>query len=245
MLRDLEYLIQLQEIDLKIHEQELAKELLPAMVTELEQTVEKAKKTMEAVVNKAEEAEKELGTLGEQAMQAQSGLERSQTRLNSIKTNREYDAVHAEIEAQKNIIHTSESRKKKLTEEAEQQKALAETARQEFENIKNENDPKIAELKTKIASIDSVIAAIEKERASVTPLINKSMLRTYDLIGSRRKNGRVISCVDEARTCMVCHKVLESQLMNEIKRSSKLILCQNCGSIFIWTEKPKSPDQAS
>ena len=78
MLRDLENLIQLQEIDLKIHEQELAKELLPAMVKELEQTVEKVKQTMEAAASKADEAEKELGMLGEQALQAQTGLERSQ-----------------------------------------------------------------------------------------------------------------------------------------------------------------------
>ena len=97
MIRDLEYLIQLQEIDLRIHEQELAKELLPAMVKELEETVEKAKKAMEAVAGKADQAEKELTALAEQTLQAQTGLERSQTRLNSIKTNREYDAVHAEI----------------------------------------------------------------------------------------------------------------------------------------------------
>jgi len=70
----------------------------------------------------------------------------------------------------------------------------------------------------------------------VAPLINKSILRTYDLIRKRRKQGRVISHVTETRTCSVCYKELEPQLMNEIKRSSKLIMCQSCGSIFIWTE---------
>jgi len=236
MLRDFENLVLLQEIDLRIIEQELAKKQFPAMVNELEQTVEKAKQAMEAAVNRATEAGNNLLSLDEQAVQAQAGLERSQTRLNSIKTNREYDAVHAEIETQKNIIHSSESRKKKLADEAEQQKAGAEAAKQEFENVKNENEPKSAELKAKIASIDSVIAAIMKERETVTPLINKSILRTYDLIRKRRKQGRVISCITEARTCSVCYKELEPQIMNEIKRSSKLIMCQSCGSIFIWTE---------
>jgi len=236
MLRDLEYLLQLQEIDRRIHEQELAKKQLPEAVIELEQTAEKAKKVMGAAVNETDETAKELLTLEAQIVQAKEGLERSQTRLNSIKTNREYDAVHAEIETQKNIIHSSESRKKKLTDEAEQQKAGAEAAKQEFENFKNENEPKIADLKAKIASIDSVIAAIMKERETVTPLINKSILRTYDQIRERRKQGRVISCITEARTCSVCYKELEPQIMNEIKRSSKLIMCQSCGSIFIWTE---------
>jgi predicted nucleic acid-binding Zn-ribbon protein len=28
--------------------------------------------------------------------------------------------------------------------------------------------------------------------------------------------------------------VLETQLLSEIRRGSKMITCQNCGSIFIW-----------
>jgi predicted nucleic acid-binding Zn-ribbon protein len=35
----------------------------------------------------------------------------------------------------------------------------------------------------------------------------------------------------------VCYKVLEPHLVSDIKRATKLILCQNCGSIFVWTDK--------
>lgn len=244
MLRDLEYLVQLQAIDLKIHEQELAKEQLPEAVKELEQIVGTAGKAMESALNKTDETAKELKTLDEQILQAKEGLERSQTRLNSIKTNREYDAVHAEIETQNNIMRSSEGRIKQLADETEKLKTLAETVKQDFENVKNENEPKIAELRTTIASIDSVIAGIRKERDAVTQLINKSILRTYELIRKRRKDCRVISTITGTRTCSVCHKVLEPQLMSEIKRRTKLIICQSCGSIFVWTEAAKSPDQA-
>jgi uncharacterized protein len=243
MLRDLEYLMQLQEIDLRIHEQELAKEELPQAVSALEQAVEKAKALTETAVAAAAETEKAIRELDDQVALAQQGLERSQTRLNSIKTNREYDAVHMEIESQKSIVLSSEARKKKLVDEAAEHKALVEAAQQDVEKVTAENSPKIDELKTKIASIDSVIAAIVKERDAVTPHVKRSILRTYDLIRSRRKHGRVISSITETRTCSVCFKVLESQLMNEIKRSSKLIMCQNCGSIFVWTEATKSPAQ--
>jgi uncharacterized protein len=242
MLRDLEYLVQLQAIDLKIHEQELAKEQLPEAVRELEQIVGTAGKAKETAINKTDETAKELKTLEEQILQAKEGLERSQTRLNSIKTNREYDAVHAEIETQKNIMHSSEGRIKKLADETEKVKTQVETAMQDFENVKNENDPKIAELRTTIASIDSVIAGIKKERDAIIPLINKSMLRTYELIRKRRKDYRVISHITSTRTCSVCYKVLEPQLMSEIKRRTKLIICQSCGSIFVWTEAATSPD---
>jgi uncharacterized protein len=149
MLRDLEYLVQLQEIDQRIHEQELAKEQLPATVKELEHTVAKANTAMEAVAKKLAEAEAGLKGSDDQVVAAQAALAKSQERLNSIKTNREYDAVHAEIEAQKGIIHSSEGRKKKLTDEIAQLKTEVETARQEFDKIKNENEPKLVELRRK------------------------------------------------------------------------------------------------
>ena len=241
MLSDIEHLLQLQEIDLRIHQQELAKKELPETVKALEQTVETARSAMEAAIAGVNAAEKGIGDLEEQVVAAQASFERSQDRLNSIKTNREYDAVHAEIETQKNIIQTSEVRKKKLGDETARQKAGAEAAKTEFDRIKAENEPKIAELNANIASIDSVIAGIVKEREAVLPFINKSIMRTYDLIRKRRKNAQVVSCVNEARICSVCHKVLEPQLMNEIKRSSKLIMCQSCGSIFIWTGTVQKP----
>ena len=243
MLRDFENLLQLQEIDLRIHEQELARKELPETVRTLEQAVAAARAAMEAARERAGAAEQEIGVLDEQVAGAQASLERSEGRLNAIKTNREYDAVHAEIETQKNIIQTSEVRKKKLIDEAARKKALAEASAAEFERITAENEPKIAEFKTKIAQIDSVIAGIVKERETVMPLITKSVMRTYNLIRSRRKTGRVVSAVNEARICTVCHKVLEPQMINEIKRSSKLLMCQSCGSIFIWTGAAKSADQ--
>ncbi|MBN2189099.1 MAG: hypothetical protein JW699_06565 [Chitinispirillaceae bacterium] len=235
MLSDIEHLLQLQEIDLKIHQQELAKKELPESVKCLEQAIKAARTAMEAAIAGADGAEKGICDLEEQVVAAQASFEKSQGRLNAIKTNREYDAVHAEIETQKNIIQTSEVRRKKLADEAAQRKAAAEEAKTEFEKVKAENEPKIAELNTGIASIDSVIAGIVKERGAVASLISKSFMRTYDLIKKRRKNALVVSSVNESRTCSVCHKVLEPQLMNEIKRASKLIVCQSCGSILIWT----------
>lgn len=241
MLRDLEYLLKVQEIDQRISEQELAKEQLPATVKGLKQIIEKAEKSAESAAAKLQESEKEATTFEEQILEAQAGLEKSQGRLNSIKTNREYDAVHAEIETQKNIIASSESRKKKMSDEVAALKTAAEAAAQESARVKNENEPKIAELQTRIEAIDSVIATIVAEREAAVGAVSKAVMRTYNLIRSRRKRGKVLSSVNEERTCTVCFKVLEPQLVNEIKRSTKIITCQNCGSIFVWAGKVKPP----
>lgn len=234
MLEDLQYLLQLQEIDLRIKEQELAQENFPALVNELKEQVSKAEASFAAIKEKMLKAETEMNNWEEQVQKAHAGLEKSQERLNSIKTNREYDAVHAEIEAQKNIINGAEQRRKNIAADIDKLQAAVSEQQTALEAVTAENTPKIQELQEKIAAIDSTIATITKERDAVLPSIGKHILRQYELIKSKRKTGRVISNISSTRTCAVCHKVLERQLFSEIKRGVKLIFCQSCGSIMVW-----------
>lgn len=235
MNQELEYLVQLQEIDLRIREQELAQEQYPASVAELEQGIAKAKSKLDNATAKYQKAESEKKKFEEQIEKVKESLDKSQTRLNSIKTNREYDAVHAEIEAQKHMLNTAESKRKNLLDEITKMQTIVDECTKDYEQIKSENEPQIADLKSKIGTIDSRIAEITKERDIILPKISKQYLRTYDLIRTKRKTGRAISRVS-TRTCNVCYKVLEPQLINEIKRGLKMILCQNCGSILIWDD---------
>lgn len=236
MLEDLKYLVQLQEIDLRIKEQELAQEQYPAAVEELKKQIAQAESALAAVKEKMALAENDKKNWEDQVNKAQAGLEKSQDRLNSIRTNREYDAVHAEIEAQKGIINGAEHRRNALGAEIQKLGEAVAAAQAELDRIKGENEPKINDLLQKTGAIDSIIAQINKEREAVLPNVGKHILRQYDLIRSRRKTGRVISTVRSNRTCTVCYKVLEPQLFNEIKRSTKIILCQSCGSIMVWSQ---------
>lgn len=240
MLEDLRYLLELQEIDLRIKEQELAQEQFPEQVEILNRQIAEATEAVEKVKVTLTRAEEDKKNWEEQVAKAQEGLERSQERLNSIRTNREYDAVHAEIEAQKSIINSAEQRRNSLTAEIERLQATVAEHEAELERITSENTPQIQELKEKIGAIDSNIAEITKEREVVIPKLAKHILRQYDLIRSKRKNGRAISMIKPNRTCSICFKVLEPQLFNEIKRGIKVQLCQSCGSIMIW-DPPEEP----
>ncbi len=235
-MEDLKYLVELQEIDLRIKEQELAQEHFPEEVVKLNSQIENVAATLAAIKDKLAQAQTDKSNWEEQVQKAQNGLEKSQERLNSIRTNREYDAVHAEIEAQKGIINSAEQRRNALTSEIEKLQNDVEAQQAELDRITSENRPQIDELQQKIDAIDSNIATIVAEREQVVPKIAKHILRQYNLIHTKLKNGRVLSTITSTRTCSVCYKVLEPQLFNEIRRSTKLILCQSCGSIMVWQQ---------
>jgi uncharacterized protein len=239
MIRDLELLIQLQAIDLRIHDLVQSQSSLPRSLSELERAIAAATKTVDAVNSELAANAMEKKSFEEKVADAKTALDKSQERLNSIKTNREYDAVHAEIENFKSIIAGADARTRSLLAEADKLTQSVEEKKTELEKIKAESEPRITELKAQIASIDSSVATLKQERSGISVSIPKSLLRTYDHILSRRKNAKVLSFVGTGnQTCSSCFKVLETQLINEIRRGTKLLTCQNCGAIFVWSEEP-------
>jgi hypothetical protein len=237
----LEKLMKLQEIDLRIHDLEQSKVDFPKEVEQREQAVTEVESESAKIGKKLEENEKAIQSVNDSVTAAQSALDKSQERLNAIKTNREYDAVHAEIETHKSTITGAQTKIKALNAEKEKIVAAVAEAAQKLEQTKADNEPVIAELKTKIANIDSQIAEIAKERTVVMPDIPKHYLSAYDFIRRKRKTGHILSFVNENRTCGICFKVLEPRLIVEIKRGTKLPSCENCGSLLIWKSLHDSP----
>jgi len=236
MIQDLEYLVKLQEIDLKAREQELAKEQLPKAVADLEGRIESAREMRAAAEERLARLASETAAADEHAAKLRDSLSKSQERLSSIQTNREYDAVHKEIEAQKALLASAESRKSALESDIEKGKTAIEEAKTAYENAKAELQPQIDDMKAKIGAIDSVIAEIMAERAKISPLVSLPTVRTYDSIRKKKKSGRAVSLVNGDKTCGVCFMILQPQLCSEIRRGTKIILCENCGSMLIWDE---------
>jgi len=242
MIQDLEYLVKLQDIDLRIREQEIAKEQYPAAVADLSRQIAQAEQARVAAAARLEQSAGGVTTIDGETEKLRDSLTKSQERLNSIQTNREYDAVHKEIEAQKAMLGASEGRKAGLEADIEKAKAGLEEAEKEVERVKAELQPQIDDLNTKIGAIDSVIAEIMKERDEVSPLVSHQTRRTYDAIRKKRKNGKAVSIVREAdKTCSVCFMVLRPQLYSEIRRGSNFILCESCGSMLVWDESSAPP----
>jgi uncharacterized protein len=247
MHKDLEKLIQLQSIDLRISEIQHSKKEFPKTVENLQAAILKAQESVKAMQAKAAGFVAEKKSLQDKAVDSEEALKKSEERLNSIKTNREYDAVHTEIEAHKRTIEQSHNHAAGLDKDIAAQQASCDEAQKEIDKVKAENEPQIADLQEKITSIDSQVAEVKKERDAILAQISKPALRTYEHIIKKRKNAQVLSTVEgKKRSCAVCHKVLESQLINEIKKGDRILTCQSCGSIFVWAppEEPAQPEQA-
>jgi len=150
MIKDLELLIALQEIDSKIFQQNVASHDFPETVARFTEAIENAAKAVAGVSEKIDAVAADIRAQEGVIVKSKAGLEKSSERLNAISTNREYDAVHTEIENFKNAGTQAEGRLKSLAQQKEQLQEALVVAQQEQEKVKAENEPKIAELKAKI-----------------------------------------------------------------------------------------------
>lgn len=244
MHSDLASLINLQQIDTHINELTRDRESFPAALSQFENVIQKARSTVDGLAKNLDSLLQEKKNLEETIADAKAHLDKSQDLLNTIKTNREYDAVHTQIENFKSIMITSDAKIKKFDADASELTQSIEKAKMELEKTVSDNESKITEIKTKMDAIEASITQMTEERNSVIKSVPKMLLRTYNYILKRRKNGQVLSYVNsEERTCSVCFKILEAQLINEIRKSDKIITCQNCGSIFVWKDNETAVQQ--
>lgn len=240
-------LIELQSIDVQIHELDMSSEHFPEQVDRLETETAEARSAIEDLRGRIAETDQEKASCETAIEEARQALERSQSRLASITTNREYDAVHTEIEANQSAMTNNKARIDTLTEDHSRLEESLKEAQERLETLENENGPQIAELKEKIAAIDGQRNELLTKRTAAVEGLSPQFLRAYEHIRKRRKTGKVLSMVaDDSRTCSVCHKVLEPQVVNELRAGRRLNICQSCGSILIWQEDAGSqPDTDS
>ncbi|MDR3012915.1 MAG: C4-type zinc ribbon domain-containing protein [Chitinispirillales bacterium] len=234
MIPDLENLVKLQEIDLKIKEQEDAKEQYPVAVKDFLGQIAQAEDDKSVIAAKLERLSADTEKLNSQIVKLRENLSKSEEKLNTIKTNREYDAVHAEIETQKEMLSTAENKREVLETETVNNRVALEETETECERIKSELQPQIDDLNAKIEAIDSNIAEIVKEKDVVSPNINPYTMRTYDSIRTKSKSGKAVAVVRDSKTCTTCFMVLRPQLFSEIRKGDRFIICENCGSMLVW-----------
>ena len=240
MIRDFELLVKLQEIDSEVTSLKNAKKEFPIRKQKLEDEIALSVATVENSQRKCTEIVQEKKMLKDQVETITAKLSKSQDRINSITSNREYDAVHSEIEQNKKTLTLSETRQLRIDEEEVRlATALVET-QTELEKIKEMHAAEIQQLTSKIGELDAAIAIQVKAREDLLPSIGKHILRTYDHILGRKKDGYVLSMVTQStRYCQRCHKMLETQRFNEVRKGTLLQTCGGCGSILIWDDEGK------
>lgn len=235
MQNQLELLLKLQVIDYDLGELERSKEYLPDMMENLTREIEESQTKHETAVSDLETARLRQGNLELEIKTRESQLAKFQQQMMSIKTNKEYDALVAEIDAVKGDISSKET---ELLETIERVGSLEKSIieyKEKLEQIKENNSRQLEILQQKVDSIGDTTTAKKAERQRITSTIPGNVISVYERV--RKGKGGSVLVVVKRRACGACYKALTPKKVQEIRKADHILTCDNCGRMLFWDDE--------
>jgi predicted nucleic acid-binding Zn-ribbon protein len=163
----------------------------------------------------------------------QENVERSESRLPQIKTQKEYVAVLKEVdtanklskESQTEIDAKNEILTSLAADKAEKDDELATSTEQA--------DARCAEIDASLVAVNEQLAKMDRQRGVLLEELPKNLRKRYELLMTRRAGLAVV----EARggACLGCHMHLPPQMFNSLFVINEVQSCPHCNRLLFVT----------
>ncbi len=234
MKEKISLLIQLQDNDNKIKEILRRKNEGPMRIKKLEDELSIIENKFQEEYDKLELLKKDRREVEQEIQDLENKAEKSDIKLSSIKSNKEYRAALKEIEELKKIKFLTEDKAIQIMEEIEElENRSVENKSQQTELRKTFEEDKDGILR-ELSDLDKELEILEKKRMNFTDAIDQDLLKRY-LFLKERKGGQAISPV-VGGVCQTCHMGIPPQKFNELIKGHSQLTCPNCNRIIYWGE---------
>lgn len=231
----LEHLMELQEVDSRLHQLESLRGDLPHQVSRLNNQFEETKQDLEDKEVQLSNYRKERSTNEIEIEALEEKQKKYQSQLYEVTNNKEYDAVTHEIEAVKLDIETRESRVLELMDLESETAEAIEAVKARMAELEDQLDQNRVELESRMAKTEKEELTLQDKRGKILRKITPRIFTSYERI-RKAKNGFAVSPVLR-NACGGCYTSLPPQRVLEIRQMDRLYLCEVCGRILVWDEK--------
>ncbi len=239
----LQQLVSLQEIDLEIQALEKQLEEIPKQIETSLSHLNKEKQELETAQQEIKDLQKKRSRLEQDAASENDKMAKTKVKLPSVKTNKEYSALLAEIEVAKKKVSEIEDLELEIMETLESK----ESELPKFENKFREEEKKFQEFKKQkednAATVKQNIAELKSKRDNIFKEIDKKWSHHYERI-LKARGGLAVVTIDGV-VCMGCHQQILLQTSIEIKLGKKIYECQHCNRILYFIPEEETEPAVS
>jgi hypothetical protein len=234
-------LVNLQDVELKIQkiEQELSK--VPGRAAQLDAQLNEFVSAVESGKAHLQELTKRIRTLETDLQVNQGRVEKSQEKLRSVKTNKEYQSGLKEIDDLAAIASRIED---EILAAMEQVEAATAAIREHQARFDAQAGLIRAEKESVLAEADQArheLEGVKADAAALAARIPAEALSLYRRVRAKKPNGIAI-CPVAGETCHGCHVNIPPQMYNDLQRVDRLKNCPNCERIIYWDERQRRPE---
>jgi uncharacterized protein len=244
MLADIQRLLELQTIDIRLAELRGRLKALPEQIAAIEKNVAGARQQVatakEALTNSLKDRKKY--EIDVDAWKDKARKYRDQSL--AVKTNDAYKALQHEIaHAEKETAQAEDLLLERMVagEELERQVKAAERALSEVERTAEGERQKLG---AEQSALREDVAARESERAKIVPGVPENLLFNYEGI-ARRRHGVALAEVHDG-SCGMCGMLITPHVVQELRRPdcTDLFQCETCTRILYYVERAPAPADA-
>ena len=233
MRGQLTLLTALQKLDDRLRSLRREQQALPRQLEAPERAHNEACEALETVQAEIKRNERQQHDLERDLQGTQDALAKVQIKLREVKTNREYSAVLAEIEAGNQQMMSMEDQLLQLMEQADQKR---QAKRLQEQRVQAAHDA-LQEQGRVVAQASEVVGReilAERERRHQTAIrLEAELLEVYEKLAAQHDGSVVVHLKDGV--CGGCHLKVQPQLVSEIRLQASLHTCPHCRLLLLWS----------
>lgn len=228
---DIRNLYELQKVDTRLKDIENSKEGLPETVNQIQADLDERLTRYSELAQENKDIEVEKTNLQGKIITFDSDMKKYQEQRKVVTTNKEYEALVAQINFTKDQIEYSENK-------IEEYEFTLIGNQEEMEQI-NEDKIEIEEnLQDNQALLNQKLSETEQEEKQLVDAqkeyISKLPPRVY-ILYAKIKGSKGIAVVNgEKGYCEGCHTMLPWQKISELKRQNQIVQCEACSRILTY-----------
>lgn len=235
----LQVLIELQQVELRLTEIERLREQLPQDIESIEIEINNDKADLEALSNKLEDLQKERRSKEGALNTGLEKVKKYEAQLFSVKTNKEYQALLNEIAAIKASNDRMEEDIIVLMEQIDEMRVNLKRREEEFNRYRQKHQQKKEAIIQELQGFEKEIKKKMKISESLIKQCDKNILSHYRKVIAKGNGLAMVAVINGI--CQGCYINIPPQLSNEVLRQNALITCPYCQRILY----PKTNDEKS
>ncbi|PLX92843.1 MAG: hypothetical protein C0620_08865 [Desulfuromonas sp.] len=235
MKEEVQLLIDLQELDQHIISGRKKQDKLREEQSDLTVKTDKLSALIAQLDAEIATIEDERGEVNQALLREQDNVEKAESRLPEIKTQKEYLAILKEVDVAKKQTKDLQEILQGRDEALNTLKEDRDEKQQELDALKSTCDSRCNEIGDLLNEIDESLVSEDSKRAGLIEKVPTTIRKRYELL-LKRRNGTALV---EARrgTCTGCNMHLPPQFFNSMLKKQSIDSCPHCNRLlFIMPE---------